>query len=82
MPNPPRTALALIAVVVAVGVLAGVWVLGMEQDCVKRWERSSFTFEWREYQCYILAGSNWIPEQNIRVPVRQPVESSDAATAP
>jgi hypothetical protein len=71
MPKPPRSALALIAVVVAVGVGAGVWVLGMADDCLKRWKDSGFEWEWRDGSCMVLAGSKWIPDDRVVVHVQR-----------
>jgi hypothetical protein len=70
MPKPPRSALALISALVAVGVLGAVWVLGLSDGCSKRWKDSGFEWEWRDNQCMVLAGSKWLPEFAITYHLR------------
>ena len=64
--------LSVLSVIVAGAVGAAIWLAGMAQDCHARWSRSGFTYEWRDAQCMVLAGSRWLPEQAVSVWIKSP----------
>jgi len=50
----------------AVG-LAVLWLDGLRHDCAARWSGSGFQHDYRNGQCMVLAGSRWLPAQNVTV---------------
>jgi len=60
--KPTPGALAILSLVCAGAVGAGVWLLGLESDCKARWADSGFQHDYRQGQCMVLAGSRWLPD--------------------
>jgi len=78
--KPTPGALAILSLVCAGAVGSGVWLTGMAQDCHTRWHRSGFAYEWRDWTCYVQAGSRWVPEGRVVVHVREPGATDRLAT--
>jgi len=72
--------LAALSVFVAGLVASGIWLTGMAQECHTRWHRSGFAYEWRDWTCYVQAGSRWVPEGRVVVHVREPGATDLLAT--
>ena len=70
--KPTPGTLSLLAIVVAGAVGSALWFAGAAQDCHARWHRSGFAYEWRDWTCYVQAGSRWIPSSAVKVHVRKP----------
>jgi hypothetical protein len=69
--KPTPGALAILSLVVAGAVGAGIWLTGLHIDCSSRWKDSGLRAHYRDGTCLVEAGSRWVPERAIRIHVKQ-----------
>ena len=64
--------LAVTAVLIAGAVGCAAWLAGYHYDCAARWKESGLRSYYRDGVCLVQAGSRWVPEQSVRIWVREP----------